>query len=77
MSFIVCGIKQSQNILRGLLDNNDIVCLTEPKLDDIDIIECNDFTFENSNRKTISSHGSGDIASYILSLNRTLKYTKI
>jgi len=45
--------------------------LTETKLDDIDFIECNDITIEKK------IHWSGDVANYIISLNRTLKYTKI
>ena len=42
----VCGIqtKSKHPELRNLLDNYDIVCLTETKLDDIDVIECNDCT---------------------------------
>ena len=36
--------------------------MTETKLDDIDVIECNDFTFKYKNREKISSHMSGGIA---------------
>ena len=36
--------------------------MTETKLDDIDVIECNDFTFKYKNRKKISSRRSGGIA---------------
>jgi hypothetical protein len=45
------GIKTKSKYpeLRGLLDNYDIVCLTETKLDDIDVIEWNDFTFKYKN----------------------------
>ena len=48
LSLNVCGIKIKSKYpeLRDLLDNYDIICLTETKLDDIDVIECNDFTFK-------------------------------
>jgi hypothetical protein len=48
--------------LRDLLDNYDIVCLTETNPDDIDVIEWNDVTFKYKNRETISSHRSCGIA---------------
>jgi hypothetical protein len=55
LSLNVCGIKFKSKYpeLRDLLDNYDIVCLTETKLDDIDVIECNDFTFKYVKFKSI------------------------
>ena len=64
LSLNVCGIKTMSKYpeLRDLLDNYDIVCLTETNPDDIDVIEWNDVTFKYKNRETISSHRSCGIA---------------
>ena len=47
---------------QSLLNNYDIVCFTETKLDDIDEINCDNFIFHYKNRKKLSTHRSEGVA---------------
>ncbi|CAG2239766.1 unnamed protein product [Mytilus edulis] len=54
-------LKQLYQEFRDLLKCNDLLCLTETKLDDLDEISFEDFTFHYKNRKTFTSFRSGGI----------------
>ncbi|CAG2192228.1 unnamed protein product [Mytilus edulis] len=64
LSLNVCGLKRKllYQEFRDLLKCNDLLCLTETKLDDLDEINFEDFTFHYKNRKKITSFRSGGIA---------------
>ncbi|KAK6196333.1 hypothetical protein SNE40_001576 [Patella caerulea] len=60
----VCGLKRKLLIpeFQEFIQEQDLLCLTETKLDDIDEIIVNDFSFIYKNRKKISGNRSGGIA---------------
>ena len=64
LSLNVCGIRN--RILypefKSLLSNYDIVCFTETKVDDLDIVEYNDYIFHFKNRKRLANYKSGGMA---------------
>ncbi|CAG2239753.1 unnamed protein product [Mytilus edulis] len=64
LSLNVCGLKRKllYQEFRDLLKCNDLLCLTETKLDDLDEISFEDFTFHYKNRKKFTSFRSGGIA---------------
>ena len=66
LSLNVCGIKQKLLYpeLESLLNNYDILCLTETKLDDLDEIQCNDFIFHHKNRKKFINKSGGIALGY-------------
>ena len=47
---------------QSLLNNYDIVCFAETKIDDIDEINCDHFSFHYKNRKHLSTHRSECVA---------------
>ena len=64
LSLNVCGVKHRLFYaeFQCLINKFDIVCFQETKLDDIDIIDCENFIFKYKNRKKISNYKSGGIA---------------
>ena len=60
----VCGIKTKLLYPEfvNLLNKHDILCFTETKTDDLDVINHEDFIFHIKNRKKISNFRSGGIA---------------
>ena len=46
----------------SLIENHDIICVQESKLDDVDCVQINGFTVYTNNRKKITRYRSGGIA---------------
>ena len=73
----VCGLKSKLRCpeFTSLINDHDIVCVQESKLDDIDQIEITDYTVFTNNRKRITRYRSGGIA--LIIRNKLLPYIKV
>ena len=64
ISINVCGLKSKVTCPEfiSLIENHDIICVQESKLDDVDCVQINGFTVYTNNRKKITRYRSGGIA---------------
>ena len=60
----MCGIRNKiiYPEFKSLINDYDIICFTETKLDDLDNLESDDFLFRYKNRKKVATYKSGGIA---------------
>ena len=63
LSINVCGIKSKLNCPEfvSLIKNDDIICVQESKLDDIDSVNIDGYEVYSLNRKSLSRYRSGGI----------------
>lgn len=71
----VCGVKNRLCYpeFKKLINDFDIICLSETKLSDIDIIDADNFMFKYKNRKKFNNRSGGIALGYKMFLNEHIK----